>query len=88
MTKFTVRNLGMRTVNVQWMEFSQKGLIAQMNPVIGPGSSVEVVAQLNTSDLQGEIAGNVVLGLDDPRTPRIILTLRGFVIGAPSDGYE
>ena len=69
-------------VSIQWMEFSEQGLIAQVQPQIGVGRSVEVLVNWDTSKFTGDIEGQVVLGLNDPENSEIVLTLSGVVIPA------
>lgn len=80
--RFQLLNAGTQAVTIQWMEFSKPGLIAQVQPHIGVGSSVEVLVNWNTGDLSGDIEGQITLGLNDPQNPEIILTLSGVVIPA------
>jgi len=80
--RFQLLNTGTQAVTIQWMEFSQPGLIAQVKPQIEAGSSVEVLVNWDTSKFAGDIEGQITLGLNDPQNPEIVLTLSGAVIPA------
>ncbi len=80
--RFQLRNTGTRALSIQWMQFSKPGLIAQVNPQIGVGSSVEVLVNWNTDNLLGDLEGQIILGLNDPQNTEIVLTLSGTVIPA------
>jgi hypothetical protein len=85
-TRFQLHNSGTRKVTIRWMDFSSPGLIAQVKSIIPAGSSVEVLVNWNTSQLEGEISGTIVLGLDDPENPEVSFTLKGTVVpvGGPT----
>lgn len=78
--KFQLKNSGTTAVTIQWMEFSEQGLVAQVSPRINAGQSVEVTVNWNTSNFEGDISGNVVLGLNGPDNPEVTFTLSGTVI--------
>jgi len=80
--RFQILNTGTQVLTIQWMEFSKPGLIAQVKPQIGVGSSVEVLVNWDTSNFTGDIEGQVLLGLNDPQNSEIVLTLSGVVIPA------
>ena len=80
--RFKLLNEGTQAVTIQWMQFSEQGLVAQVKPQIGVGSSVEVLVNWDTSKFTGDIEGQITLGLNDPQNPEIILTLSGTVIPA------
>ena len=78
--KFQVQNTGNQAVSIQWMELSKPGLIAQVQPTINAGSSVELLVNWNTAELLGELEGQITLGLTDPENPEVILMVNGTVI--------
>ena len=78
--RFQLQNTGTQALTIQWMEFSEQGLIAQVKPQIGAGSSVEVLVNWDTSKFMGDIEGQITLGLNDPQNPEIVLTLSGTVV--------
>jgi len=80
--RFQLQNTGTQALTIQWMEFSEQGLIAQVKPQIGVGSSVEVLVNWDTSKFMGDIEGQVLLGLNDSQRTEIVLTLSGVVIPA------
>ena len=80
--RFQLLNTGTQALTIQWMEFSQQGLIAQVQPQIGAGSSVEVLVNWDTSKFMGDIEGQITLGLNDPQKSEIVLTLSGTVLPA------
>ena len=79
---FQLLNTGTQALSIQYMEFSKPGLVAQVNPHIGVGLSVEVLVNWKTGNLSGDVEGQVVLTLDDPQHPEIVLPLSGTVIPA------
>jgi hypothetical protein len=82
LAKFQLLNTGTQAVTIQFMEFSDPGLIAQVNPHIGIGSPVEVLVNWKTGNLSGDVEGQVVLSFADPQYPAIVLPLNGTVIPA------
>jgi len=78
--RFRLHNTGTKAVTIRWMDFSNPGLIAQVKPNIPAGSSVEVLVNWNTEQLEGDITGTIVLGLDDPENPEAVFTLNGTVL--------
>lgn len=80
--RFQLQNTGSQALTIQFMEFSKPGLIAQVNPYIGVGSSVEVLVNWKTGNFSGDIEGRVVLTVDDPQDSEIVLHLSGTVIPA------
>ena len=78
--RFQLKNSGATAVTIQWMQFSEQGLTAQVSPRINAGQSVEVTVNWNTSSFEGDISGSIVLGLNDPEYPEITFTLSGTVI--------
>ena len=78
--QFQLQNTGDQSVSVQWMQFSKPGLIAQVQPNIGAGSSVELLVNWNTAELMGDLEGEIALGLDDPENPEVVLKVSGTVI--------
>jgi hypothetical protein len=80
--RFQLLNTGSQALTIQFMEFSDPGLIAQVKPHIGIGSPVEVLVNWKTGNLSGDVEGQVTLSFDDPQYPEIILPLNGTVIPA------
>ena len=80
--RFQLHNAGTQALTIQWMEFSKPGLVAQVNPNLAAGSSIEILVNWNTSDFTGDIEGQVTLGLDDPQNPEVVLTITGTVTPA------
>ena len=79
-TQFQLHNTGTDTVAIQWMDFSDPGLVAWTKARIAAGSSVEVSVNWNTSKLSGDLEEQITLGLDDPENPEVVFKVSGTVI--------
>ena len=77
--KFQVSNTGTEPVTIQFMEFSMPGLRASVQPKINAGSTNEILVSWDTSQLEGEVNGKVILTLDDLLNPEIVLVVTGTV---------
>ena len=86
--RFQLKNTGTQAVNIQWMEFSSPGLVAQVSPHIAAGSSVEVQVNWKTANFSGDIEGQITLGLDDPQNPEVVFTVAGTVIPAARNSTD
>lgn len=78
-TQFHLRNTGTDAVSIEWMDFSDPGLVAWTNSRIAAGSAVEVSVSWNTSKLSGDVDGQIALGLSDPENPQVTFTIKGNV---------
>lgn len=78
--KFQLTNAGTKQLTIQFMEFSMPGMGAQVKARIDAGSSTEILVTWNTIGLKGEVKGEIILTLNDPLNPKIVLTLSGTVV--------
>ena len=76
---FVIRNTGSAPLKIARMELSQQGMTARMKPVIPPGEEGQITVRWDTARLKGDISGEVVLHLDDPGQPPVVLLLKGVV---------
>jgi len=77
---FQLHNTGTEMISIQWMEFSNPGLVAWTKAQIAAESSVDVVVNWSTDNLMGHIEGQVTLGLDSPENPEVVFTITGAVV--------
>jgi hypothetical protein len=76
---FAIRNSGAAPLKIERMEISRTGITARAKPVIPPGEEGEITVRWDTGRARGEVSGQVVLHLDDPTQPPIVLLLKGVV---------
>ena len=77
--KFQLTNTGSNQLTIQFMEFSEPGMRANVQPIIAAGSSSEILVTWDTSGLSGEVIGKIILTFDDPQNPKLDLVLTGTV---------
>lgn len=78
--KFQLINTGTILLTIQFMEFSMPGMRANVPQKIPAGASTEIRVTWDTVGLIGEVKGEIILTLDDPVNPEIVLALSGMVI--------
>ena len=78
--KFQLSNAGTEPLTIQFMEFSMPGMSARVQPKINAGSTSEILVRWDTSQLEGEVNGKVILTLDDLQNPEIVLLVSGTVV--------
>jgi len=78
--RFQIRNAGDAPLEIERMEFSTPGMRARVGATVAPGASSAVEIDWDTSHYTREAEGSVRLFLNDPATPRLVLTLTGFVV--------
>src|SRR4029453_11164219 len=79
-TTFVIHNTGAAPLQIESMQFSTPGMRARVAPTIAPGSSTELKIEWDTSHYTRDAEGQVALMVNDPATPRVVLTLTGFVV--------
>ena len=77
---FTIRNLGTETLLLKGLQFSEHGMKAKVRQAIEPGQSAELNLTWDTKQHSREVEGKAMLELNDPKSPRIMLTLSGIVV--------
>ena len=78
--RFQLRNAGNAPLEIERMEFSTPGMRARVGATIAPGASTAVEIDWDTSHYTREAEGSALLFLNDPATPRLVITLTGFVV--------
>jgi len=78
--RFVLKNHGESSLTVQFMEFSDPGLLARISPVINPGHAVEAVVYWKTAKLSGNVTGSVILSFAEDAHPQVNLSLEGFIL--------
>lgn len=76
---FVIRNAGSAPLKIARMELSELGMTARVTPLIPPGQEGKVTVKWDTLRVKGELTGEVVVYLDDPAQPPIVLLLKGVV---------
>ena len=76
---FVIRNTGSAPLKTTRMELSKQGMTGRIKPVIPPGEEGWITVRWDTGRVKGEVSGEVVLHLDDPAQPPIVLLLKGIV---------
>jgi len=77
---FTLRNTGNAPLTIESMQFSTPGMRARVTANIEPGESAALEVEWDTRQYTRDAIGHAVLMLNDPATPKLTLTLRGFVV--------
>jgi len=77
---FTIRNAGAAPLKIESMQFSTPGMRARAPSTIEPGESAEVKIEWDTRQYTRDAEGQVLLVLNDPDRPKLVLTLTGFVV--------
>lgn len=76
---FVIQNTGAAPLKIARMELSEQGITTRMKPVIFPGEEGQITVRWDTGRLKGDVSGEVVLHLDDPAQPPVVLLLKGVV---------
>lgn len=77
---FVIGNTGTAPLSIEKMQFSTPGMRARVAALIEPGRSVLLQVEWDTSHYSRDAEGQVVLELNDPATPKLVITLAGFVV--------
>lgn len=80
--EFVINNRGDEPLLVERMEFSMPGMDARVTQRLEAGEQTTVQVTWNTDRLRRAVEGHVTLYLNDPVTPRLVLSLSGDVIPA------
>ena len=81
---FIVSNVGSAPLSIRSLQFSSPGAQGRVERSIAPGSSEELVIDWDTADYTRDAEMQVVLELNDPALPSLVLTLDCFVV-SPDD---
>lgn len=79
---FSIRNRGTAPLIIKRADISAPNLRLRVTQEIAPGATTELELAWDTSRVTGELEGQAVLHLNDPRTPRLAFTLAGIVVSA------
>lgn len=74
---FAVRNVGGIPLIIEKVEFSRPGMKIKVKQTIAAGESTEAIISWDTHRISGDVEGEVLLYLNDPLQPQILLTLSG-----------
>ena len=77
---FVIRNAGEAPLQIESMQFSTPGMRARVASTIEPGSAAELRIEWDTRQYTRDAEGQATLMLNDPATPKVVLTLTGFVV--------
>ena len=78
--QFTIRNVGDSPLAIEGMQFSTPGMRARVSATIEPGGSAPLEIIWDTSQYSRDVVGQAALQLNDPATPMLVLTVKGFVV--------
>ena len=78
--RFTVRNAGGSLLKFEGVEMSHPGMKIRIGQKVEPGSSTEAVIEWDTQGIAGDLEGVAVILTNDPKQPRVNLTLRGQIV--------
>jgi len=77
---FPIKNTGQATLRVERVELSSGGMKIAVKQDIEPGTTENARISWDTSSFAGDAVGQVLLYMNDPRRPRVALTLEGRVL--------
>jgi hypothetical protein len=78
--RFTIHNRGTAPLAIEGMQFSTPGMRARVSATIEAGESAPLEIIWDTSQYSRDAVGQAALQLNDPTTPTLVLTLKGFVV--------
>lgn len=73
---------------IQFIDFSEPGLFAQVSPRIEAGASVKVLVRWDTANLSGDVDGKITLMFDLQKGPKLILPIKGKVLPSGTQQTE
>ena len=77
---FVIRNQGSAPLVIRRADISQPNLRLRVTQEIAPGAVADLELAWDTSRVTGDLEGQAVLHVNDPRTPRLAFTLAGIVV--------
>jgi hypothetical protein len=77
---FTLKNEGAETLRILGARMTTPLLIDRMPARLMPGAELTVRARLDTSKLSGPFKGEILLSLNDPAVPEMMLSFEGRII--------
>jgi hypothetical protein len=77
---FPIRNTGAAALRIDRVELGSQGMKIKVKQELEPGASDSVKITWDTSGFVGEAIGQALLYLNDPKRPRVFLTLQGQVV--------
>jgi hypothetical protein len=77
---FVIRNQGSAPLIIRRADISEPNLRLRVSQEIAPGGATELELTWDTSRVTGDLQGQAVLHVNDPRMPRLSFTLVGVVV--------
>lgn len=78
--KFTLTNEGDAPLKIEKIQFSMPGMKAKVKQEIPPGQSADIKLEWDSKRFTQQVEGQAALFLNDPKQPKVVLTLTGTVI--------